>query len=161
MLDLSLRVLLCAGLSAALGGAVLAFGHHERDVGRAEVRAQWDAAKVIQAQTVATAQAHTINTDRQRTAKAVEVDHHVQEQNALLVADRARVVRRLGGLLDELAAVRADALSSTTTRARLAAEASALADGLTDCSQRYSAVAGERDSLAVQTAGLIALLPPE
>jgi hypothetical protein len=161
MMDLSLRLLLCAGLTAAVGGAVLAFGHHERDVGRAEVRTQWDTAKQASAQTVITAQADTLATEHAQAAKAEEVDTHVQDQLAAMAADRDRAVRQLGSLRDTLAAIRARAVPGAPADPGEPAQTRALADSLGDCSQRYSAVAGERDGLAVQTAGLIALLPPE
>lgn len=161
MIDLSLRVLLCAGLSAALGGAVLAFGHHERDVGRAEVRRE-SARDQQQRQTVVIKrQADVLATEHVQADKAQEVDTHVQTQLAAAAADRDRARSALAGLRDELARVRADALSGAATGASLAAQAAAAADSLSECSSRYTAVAGERDELSIQVAGLLALAPPE
>jgi hypothetical protein len=161
MLDLSLRLALCAGLSAALGGAVLAFGHHERDVGRAEVHALWNAEKSGQSLAIIKAQARAQAVENQQATKAQEVDTHVQAQIEAVAADRDRAVRVAASLRDTLNAVRADSVSSTTTHPRLAAEASALADSLGECGQRYSAMAGERDGLAVQVAGLLDLAPED
>ena len=67
----------------------------------------------------------------------------------------------LDGLRQQLAAVRADAVPQAAADPGEPAQARALADSLSECSERYSAVAGERDELAVQLGGLIDLLPAE
>lgn len=122
-------------------------------------RAQWNVAKVDQQAVVVQKQADVISTNQARTEKANKVDSHAQEQTRILAVSVDLTAAERDGLLDQLAAVRADALSAATTRARLAAEASAAADGLGECSSRYSTLAGERDELAIQVGGLLDLLP--
>jgi hypothetical protein len=146
---------------AALAVAVVAFGQHERQVGADEVQARWDGEKAERWRVVARAQAQARGAEQQQARKAQEVDQHVEVKLAAVAADRDRVVRQLGGLRDELAAVRAGAVPGGPADTGEAAQTRALADSLGECSERYSAVAGERDELAVQVGGLIALLPAE
>lgn len=98
MLDLGLRLALCTGLAAALGGAVLAFGHRERDVGRSEVRAEWNSEKVVQQREALQEQA----------ANAAETERRRKAQQGVL-----------DDLSDQLAAARADAIAAGTERDRL------------------------------------------
>lgn len=95
MIDLGLRLALCAGLAAALGGAVLAFGHHERDVGRAEVRAEWhaDQAQQLAAQV---ADHERVAAETQRRISAMQEivnDATAQKTAALADAGSARAER--------------------------------------------------------------------
>lgn len=98
MLDLGLRLALCAGVAAALGGAMLAFGHHERDVGRAEVRAEWNGEKVAQQREALQEQA----------ANAAKTESRMKAQQGVL-----------DDLSDQLATARADAIAAGTERDRL------------------------------------------
>lgn len=92
MLDIGLRLALCVGLATALGGAVLAFGHHERDAGRAEVRAQWDADRATAMQAaIIDQQANAAETAR-RLAAQQEINNATTAQlnRARADADAAR-----------------------------------------------------------------------
>lgn len=135
MLDLGLRLAMCAGLAAALGGAVLAFGHHERDVGRAEVRAEWQSDKVVQ-------QAAVIN---EQVANAAETSRRLKAQQGVL-----------DGLSDQLATARADAHAAGAERDRLRKQqASYLAAADAHDTAGYSATAG-RCEATVAAADLFA-----
>lgn len=95
MIDLGLRLALCAGVAAALGGAVLAFGHHERDVGRAEVRAEWHADQAQQL-AVQVADHERVATETQRRISAMQeiVNDATEQKTAALVdAGSARAER--------------------------------------------------------------------
>ena len=159
MIDLSLRIGLMLGATAMIGAGVLEFGHHERSVGRQEVQSKWDAEKASRQTVVITRQADVIQQNAAKDHLAEKVDNHAQDQLKTALADRDRAVRAASSLRDELAAVRADAMSETTTRARLAAELAATADSFGECSTRYSALAEQSDRLSIQVSGLLALAP--
>ena len=159
MIDLSLRLAAMLGATALIGAGVLEFGHHERAVGRQEVQAKWDDERASRQAVVITRQADVIATNQAEDKKAAKVDNHAQNQLKAAMADRDRAVRAAAGLRDELNAVRADAMSETATRARLAAEVAAAADSLGECSTRYSALAEQSDRLSIQVSGLLALVP--
>jgi len=161
MIDLSLRMAVCVGLAAAMGGAVLEFGHHERNVGRAEVHAQWDKDKAGRDKAVIQAQGHTIATNQAKDAKAQKVDIDVKSKNQTVDGAVARLVSERDSLRDRLARVRADAMSEGPTRSLLAAELAAAADSFSECSGRYSALAESHDRLSVQVTGLLELVPPD
>lgn len=80
MIDLSLRLAVCVGLAAAMGGAVLEFGHHERNVGRAEVRAEWNAEKVIQQQAALKAQSDNAAETARRLKAQQEINDETTTQ---------------------------------------------------------------------------------
>lgn len=159
MIDLSLRIGLMLGATAFIGAGVLEFGHHERAVGRQQVQAKWDAEKASRQAVVITRQAEVIHENAAKDHLAEKVDNHVQDQLKTALADRDRAVRAASSLRDELAAVRADAMSETTTRARLAQELAATTDVFGECSQRYTEVASEVDRLSIQVSGLLTLVP--
>ncbi|TAK92746.1 MAG: hypothetical protein EPO09_14835 [Aquabacterium sp.] len=161
MLDFSLRLALSAGIAAVLGGAVLAFGHHERDVGRSEVRAQVMRETSRRQDVVIQRQSSVLAINQAQAVKAKEVETDVQNKLAAVSADRDRARTAVAGLRDELDRVRADALSGVSTHSQLVAQVSAATNSLSECSGRYTAVAGERDELAVQVAGLLPLLPAQ
>jgi hypothetical protein len=123
-------------------------------------RAQWDRAKIDQQGVVEKKQAQVIAINQAKDNKADKVDSHVQEQIKIVAGAAARAAAERDGLRDALARVRADAMSEVTTRARLAAEATAAANGLGECSSRYTALARERDDLSIQVDGLLDLLLP-
>lgn len=157
MIDLSLRLATLVGCSLAIGGLVMEFGHHERNVGRSEIQAKWDAEKQATQTVVIRRAADVATINQQQDEKALKVDTHVQDQLKIVAAARDRAVSANAGLRDEISRVRADAMSETATRARLAAELAATADSLGECSGRYSAVAESSDRLSVQVSGLLAL----
>lgn len=161
MMDLGLRLALCAGLAAALCGAVLGFGHHERNVGRDEVRADWDKDKADRTLVVIQAVATTNATNQAQDAKAKKVDTDVKAKNQTVDSSVSRLVAERDGLRDTLARVRADAMSEGTTRTRLAAELAAATDSFSECSGRYSALAESHDRLSIQVTGLLELAPPD
>ena len=161
MIDISLRIAAMLGACAAIGGAVIEFGHHERAIGRQEVQAKWDAEKLATQSVVIRRAADVATIDQQQDEKASKVDTHVQEQLKIVAADRDRAVSAAAGLRAQLSAVRADAMSETATRSRLAAELATTTDSLGECSGRYSEVAEQSDRLSVQVSGLIQLAPSE
>lgn len=94
--------------------------------------------------------------ERARRQVLHEVDRETQNKLDLLAADRERARAAVSGLRQQLDRVRADAMSSEATIAGLADQLSAATNGLSECSERYSAVAAEHDRLAIQVAGLLA-----
>lgn len=153
-----LALLVASGVLLAI--AVASYGHQRFEDGQASVQQRWDAEKLASSKTIIRAQAEVATVERTQAAKAEKVDTHVQTQLAAVAADRDRAVRAAAGLRDELASVRADAMSGTATSARLAAQVATLADVLGECGERRAEVARQADELAVQVGGLLALLPP-
>lgn len=99
-------------------------------------------------------------TEATQQAKADHVDQQTQAAQSVVRVASDAGADELRRLRDDLAAVRRNALSEAATRAGLAAQVSAAADSLSECSGRYQALARERDDLAVQVAGLLEMLPP-
>lgn len=102
-------------------------------------------------------QAEVIGVNQSKDDKAQKVDHETQDRLVAAVADRDRSRAAVAGLRNELDRVRADAMSETATRSRLAAEVSALSDVFSECSRRRSEVAEEADRLSIQVSGLLFL----
>lgn len=122
------------------------------------VRASEEAGKTIARQSVVIERtASVIESNQAMDDKAAKVDRETQNQLARAVADRDRSRVAVAGLRDDLDRVRADAMSETATRSRLAAEVATLTDSLSECSVRYSAVAEQSDQLSIQLSGLLAL----
>ena len=162
MIDFSLKALMWGGLALVATAAVVGFAHHQRDVGRTEVRNAGMASKVKQQGVVIDVQAAVIDKNQSMDEKAKGAEHESKTQAvAVQAVHDGRSADAYRKLLNTLDRVRADALSEGTTRARLAAEASAAADGLGECSGEYRAVAKERDDLSIQVSGLQAVLPSE
>lgn len=159
MIDTTIKAALCAGAVLTVTAGVAWFSHHEREIGRAEVRAEWEKAKAAQNGVVLTRAADVATINQQQAAKTEEVDNHAQAQIAIIVADRDRAVSSVTSLRNTLDRVRADAMSGASDRARLAAQIAAASNGLGECSSRYSAVAESLDRLSVQVSGLLELVP--
>lgn len=104
-------------------------------------------------------QAEVISVNQSKDDKAQKVDHETQDRLVAAVADRDRSRAAVAGLRNELDRVRADAMSETATRSRLAAEVATLADVFSECSRRRSEVAEEADRLSIQVSGLLELVP--
>lgn len=104
-------------------------------------------------------QAEVISVNQSKDEKAQKVDHETQDRLVAAVADRDRSRAAVAGLRNELDRVRADAMSETATRSRLAAEVSAATNSLSECSGRYSALADQSDQLSIQVSGLLDLVP--
>lgn len=159
MLDISLKTAAWLGGGLLVLAAVAGIHHQGFQEGYAK-RSSEEALRTEARQDVVIAkQASVIATNQAEDNKAHEVDQHAQAQFKAALADRDHALSALAGLRDELDAVRADAMSQTTTRAQLAAELAAASDGLSECSARYTALAGGFDSLSVQVTGLLALAP--
>lgn len=154
-------VLLVALVAGGMSLAVYGYGRHQREAGRQEVQAKWNADKLVQQKAVIQSQARTIAINQAEDAKAIKVDTHANEQNQSVDLDVARAVAERDRLRDTLARVRADAMSEATTRARLSAELAAASDSLSECSRSYSALADQSDRLSIQVSGLLDLMMPE
>lgn len=150
MIDLGIKVALGVGVASVALAGYLAFARHQQGIGKAQVTAERQSVVVAK-------QADVIKENNAKDLKADKVDEHAQAQLTVVAAQRDRAVTAVAGLRDALDRLRADALREETTRASLAAQATAAADGLDECSARYSAVAGERDELSVQVSGLLEL----
>lgn len=136
MLDLGLRLALCAGLAAALGGAVLEFGHHERDVGRAEVRAEWRDDKAQQ-QAAVIADRERMATETQRRISAMqEIVNDATAQKTAALADAGSARAELGRLRQQqaryVASVRAGLTPDDSAPSTGGATAGAALDLLSD-----------------------------
>lgn len=146
MIDLGMRLALCAGLAAVLGGAVLAYGHHERDVGRAEVRAAWVADAEAKQRAVIADQAAAAAETKRRIDAMQEIvrDATTQKYAAMADAGSARAERdRLRKQQSAyLAAVRASSPASSAASADGSPTASVAVDLFADLFSEADDAAG-------------------
>lgn len=159
MIDLGLRAAaLGAGVLLVLA-AVAGIHHHGFEEGYAKRSAEEAPKTEARQNAVINRQSEVIADNQAKDDKAEKVDHETQDRLARAVADRNRAQSAAAGLRDELDRVRADAMSETATRSRLAAEVSTLADVFSECSRRRSEVAEVADGLSIQVSGLLELTP--
>lgn len=152
MLKLYIYVGAVIGLLAALWG----FGHYQKQQGRAEVQAKFDA--YIAQQTADTLQA---SIDNQETSllkqKSVDRSRQNDYENAKKLASaNARLAGTVAGLRDDIDSLnnRPQVGDATEASARAYAEAKVARELLGECASRYSEVAGEAGELAKQVIGL-------
>lgn len=88
LFDLVLAAILVAGLSACVYG----YGRHQREAGRQEVQAKWDADRVIQQQAALKAQADNASETQRRLSAQQEIMNETTAQlnRARADADAAR-----------------------------------------------------------------------
>lgn len=97
------KLAVCAVALSAAGAGVTWFIHHERDVGRAEIRAEWDTEKLQQqAQALAQSQTNARETIRRIDRQQEAQDAHDKEI-ARARADAAGAAVAAGRLRDQLA----------------------------------------------------------
>lgn len=134
-----------AGYAVAVGlvgSAVGRWNHHERDVGRAEIRAEWTAEKLAQAQadTAAAQEAQRLSARAFTRTQEVSDDHAARARTTAVALDALRL--DLGSVHDAAtAAQRAaeDAEPACPTHAAAVAEFRTVVD---ECTQRRTEVAG-------------------
>lgn len=146
------KVLIGLAALVAAGLAIHAYNRSQQKVGETRVLTQ-------QAPVVAAKVAQVQAGDAKKDAKAERVDHDTQTKSATVAVAVGVSLDAHRRLLDTLDRVRADAMRESATRADLAAQVTAAANSLGECSGRYRAVAKERDDLAVQVSGLLDLTP--
>ncbi len=145
-----------AALVITLGGA--AFGHYRYVAGQESVQAKWDAATLAAQKVVIQKQKDVAVQDRDAQVKTQKAQDHASDQTHTLDRTVVGLVAERDRLRHDLDTIRANALPSTQDRARLAAQTGALANSLSECSDRYSALAAERDELAIQLGGLLTIV---
>ena len=155
------RIIVALVVLSSLAAALYAAHSKGETQGMAEVQAKWDKETKDRQAAVIQAQAKTATIEHAQAAKAAEVDTHVQDQLKTAMADRDHAVSALASLRNTLARVRANTLPQASADPGIAAQTAALADSLSECSQRYSEVAGQSDAMSVQVSGLLELLPSE
>lgn len=134
---------------AAVVGAVGWFIHYERDIGRKEVRAEWDADNARKVIELAEFNAEVRRMEQRRQSIATEAANAAQLQTQLARKDAAAA--RLAGdsLRDDLAAARAQLATAPSDAVRkYAATASAV---LESCTRRYLEVAEAAQGHAVDS----------
>ena len=151
-----LRLYLYAGAVLAIAGALWGFGHYQKNQGRAEVQAKFDA--YIAKQTTETLQASLANQETS-LLKQKAVDRSRQndyENTKKLAAANAGLRGTVAGLLSDIAAINHSAQTGDNTQASAGTDEAAKVarELLGECASRYSAVAGEAGELAKQVVGL-------
>jgi hypothetical protein len=151
-----LRLYLYAGAALAIAGALWGYGHHQKNQGRAEVQAKFDA--YIAKQTAETLQASLANQETS-LLKQKAVDRSRQndyENTKKLAAANAGLRGTVAGLLGDIATSNSQPQAGDTTQAiaRANAEAKTARELLGECASRYAEVAGEAGELAKQVIGL-------
>jgi hypothetical protein len=151
-----LRLYLYAAAVLAIAGALWGFGNYQKQQGRAEVQAKFDA--YIAKQTTDTLQASLVNQETSLLKqKAVDRSRQNDFENAKkLVAANARLNGTVAGLLSDIAASnnRSKTGDITEASARADGEAKAARELLGECASRYSELAQEAGRLAGQVVGL-------
>lgn len=151
-----LRLYIYAAAVLAIVGALLAFGHHQKQQGRAEVQAKFDA--YIAKQTTDTLQASLANQETSLLKqKAVDRSRQNDLENAKkLAAANSRLNGTVASLHDTIAALnnQPQAGDATQTSAGTDDAARISRELLGECASRYQAVAGEAGELAKQVVGL-------
>lgn len=150
------RLYIYAAAVLAIAGALWGFGHYQKQQGRAEVQANFDA--YIAKQAADTLQASLVNQETSLLKqKAVDRSRQNDFENAKkLAAVNARLAGTVAGLRDDIAVLnnRPQAGDASEASARAYAEAKIARELLGECSSRYSEVAGEAGELAKQVIGL-------
>jgi len=148
-----------AGAGLILGAAAAGIGwwnHHEREIGRAEVQAKWNAEKLAQAQLDAEAARENQRLQAKWNTKSQEAQDAANQAmgRARTARDAARTeTERLRDYLDSVEAERVaagEAISSSGSDGYAAVSR----DLLAACAGRYSELAGEAGELAARLGGL-------
>jgi hypothetical protein len=151
-----LRLYLYAAAVLAILGALWGFGHHQKQQGRAEIQAKFDA--YIAKQTADTLQASLANQEtsmlKQRAADRSRLNDY--ENTKKLAAANAGLRGTVAGLLGDIATLnsRPKASDATEASARADGDAQVARELLGECASKYSELAGEAGELAKQVIGL-------
>lgn len=147
-----LRLYLYAASVLVILGALWAFGHHQREQGRAEVQVRWD--RAVDAQKIAQAKQ-----DREAAAESLRQFRNVERsrendlriQQARATAD-AGARNELDRLRRAIAAANSSAEQGRDAEAVIRANAAAKVarDLFGDCASEYQAMAGEAGGLAAK-----------
>jgi len=151
-----LRLYLYAGAVLAIAGALWGFGHYQKNQGRAEVQAKFDA--YIAKQTAETLQASLANQEISLLKqKAVDRSRQNDYENTKnLAAANASLRGANASLHDTIAALNSQPKAGDTTEASTGTDdaAKVARELLGECAASYSELAGEAGELAKQVVGL-------
>ena len=151
-----IRLYIYAAAVLAILGALWGFGHYQKQQGRAEVQAKFDA--YVAKQTVDTLQASLANQETSLLKqKAVDRSRQNDHENAKkLAAANAGLRGANASLHDTIAALNRPAQAGDATEASAGTDdaAKVARDLLGECASRYTEVAGEAGELAKQVVGL-------
>lgn len=149
--------LLVAGVVAvALAGLVWIHQRHAAQVIEGAVQAERAAWQETHRQALAAANAQALRKTTEAAMAALEAQIETAQLREQVARDRAVSAARLDGLQRTIAAFRDRAARSpdAATPGSVAHGATATADALAACADRYADVAGVADRLAVQVTGL-------
>lgn len=151
-----LRLYLYAAAVLAIVGALWGYGHHQKQQGRAEVQAKFDA--YIAKQTADTLQASLANQETSLLKqKAVDRSRKNDHENTKkLAAANAGLRGTVAGLLSDIAALNNSTQAGDPAQARPGTDdaAKTARELLGECAASYSAMAGKAGELAKQVVGL-------
>ncbi len=144
-------------LALALAG-VLAFSHFTvYRSGKATVRAEWDAAKVVQLAALADAEKAARAKEQSLQSKVTEAVNAGAKRTQKANADAAAVRRTADSLRDDLARARADMPGATCESVRKRADT--YADVFGRCAAEITELAGRCDRISVDRDTLIQAWP--
>lgn len=151
-----IRLYIYAAAVAAILGALWGFGHHQKQLGKAEVQAKFDA--YIAKQTTDTLQASLANQETSRLIqKAVDRSRQNDFNNTKKLAAANTGLRGAdAGMRDDIATLnsRPNAGDTAKALARANADTTLARELLGECSSQYSSLAEEAGRLAGQVIGL-------
>jgi len=114
------RIAAYVALAASLAGTYAVFIHHERQIGRDEVHAEWNASKGVQATAALKEAAKNAAETQRRLAAQQEAQHAHDEELARARADAAIAAAASGRLSRQLAAFTAAARRAASDPAAVA-----------------------------------------
>lgn len=150
LIPLWAKALILAAIAAALVGAYAMFVNHQREIGRWEVRAEWQAEREEQKDAAIKQAAANAQESQRRLAAQQKAQHDHDEELAAYkrsVADAATALAGLRGRVADLTAIARRGASDTATVADRAA-AGAATGMLADLSGRTDAAAEVYASIA-------------
>lgn len=151
-----LRVALYVGAALSIMLAIYGYGHMQKQQGRVEVQAKFDA--YIAKQTTDTLQASLVNQEtsllKQKAADRSRQDDH--ENTKKLAAANVNLRGAVAGLRDTIATLDHPAKAGDATKASAGADDSAAISRelLGECASQYQDMAREAGELAAQVIGL-------
>lgn len=135
---------------AMAAAAVLGFigyqVHHQREIGREEVRAEWNAEKLKQTEQLAAFNAENRRIEQRRNSMVMEALDAAKKREILAAAAARNLRTELDGLRDDLA--RADTQLSSASAASLRQRIKALNTVFEQCTREVEGLAGDAQGVA-------------
>jgi len=151
------KLAIVAAAVSALVGGVAWLAHGQREIGRAEVQAKWDAQTAEREKAAREASEENRRIEMKRASLAKEIDHAVTAENSTVrtaLAAAAADAGRLRQHIELYAAVGGAPACNPGAPAKPDDRAATLGGLLATCREEAASDAGELEALATQVRGL-------